>query len=223
MPHEPLADPTANRRPLATRKLASVHRLAGVLARAGVTPNAISVAGIGFALAAGFALLQAEAPGPMRLGGAPWAGAWLVAAVFVQLRLLANLLDGLVAVEGGLGSRLGPLYNEVPDRIEDTLILAGFGVAAGTPVLGLWAALAAVAAAYVRQLGGALGQPQDFVGPMAKQHRMAAVTLGAVLGFGEALVGGGPGLPRLVLWAILIGTLVTVARRLGRIAARLGR
>lgn len=223
MPNDPSADPTANRRPIAARRFAPIHRLAGALARTGVTPNAISVAGIGFALAAGFALLQAGAPGPMRLGGAPWAGAWLVAAAFVQLRLVANLIDGLVAVEGGLGSRLGPLYNEVPDRIEDTVILAAFGVAAGAPALGLWAALAAMATAYIRQLGGALGQPQDFAGPMAKQHRMAAVTLGAVLGFGEALAGGGPGLPGLVLWAILIGSLATVARRLWRIAARLGR
>ena len=140
----------------------------------------------------------------------------------MQLRLLANLLDGLVAVEGGRGTALGPLYNEVPDRIEDTAILAAFGMAAGWPMLGLWAALAAMACAYVRQLGGALGQPQSFIGPMAKQHRMAAISLGCLLGFGEAVAGAPAGLPGIVLWVVLVGSLVTAARRLGLIAGGSG-
>jgi phosphatidylglycerophosphate synthase len=214
-------DPLANRRPLASRRLAIMHHLAEGLARAGVTPNAISVAGIGFALIASFALLQAGRPGPLRLTEAAWPACWLVAAVFVQLRLLANLLDGLVAVEGGLGSPLGVLFNEVPDRAEDTMILAAFGVAAGWPILGLWAAVAAVACAYIRQVGGALGQPQSFIGPMAKQHRMAAVTLGCALGFGEAVAGRGIGLPGLVLWVVVLGSLLTISRRLRHIAAGL--
>ena len=74
-------------------------------------------------------------------------------------------------------------------------------------MLGLWAALAAMACAYVRQVGGALGQAQSFIGPMAKQHRMAAVTLGCLLGFAEAVAGGGPGLPGILLWAVLLGSL----------------
>ena len=211
-------DPLANRRPLAARRLGIMRRLAEGLARAGVSPNAISVAGIGFALLAALALLQAGAPGPLRLPGAPWAAAWLVAALGVQLRLLANLLDGLVAVEGGRGSPTGALFNEVPDRVEDTAILWAFGVAAGWPALGLWAALAAMACAYVRQVGGALGQAQSFIGPMAKQHRMAAVTLGCLVGFAEAVAGGGPGLPGLLLWVVFLGSLLTIARRLGHVA-----
>ncbi|HET9069806.1 MAG TPA: CDP-alcohol phosphatidyltransferase family protein [Amaricoccus sp.] len=202
-------DPTANRRPLASRRLGVMRRLAEALARAGVAPNAISLAGVGFALAAAAALVAA---------GAGWTAGWLVGAGFVQLRLLANLLDGLVAVEGGLGTPTGVLFNEVPDRVEDAAILAGFGVAAGWPMLGVWAAVAAVGCAYVRQVGGALGQAQSFIGPMAKQHRMAAVTLGCLLGFAERLAGSGPGLAGLLLWVVLAGTLLTIARRLRRIA-----
>ncbi len=204
-------DPLANRRPLAARRLPAMQRLAAGLARAGVAPNAISAAGIAFAVLAALALLAT--PGRPAL--------WLLAAALVQLRLLANLLDGLVAVEGGLGAPTGPLWNEVPDRLEDTAILAAFGAAAGTPTLGLWTALAAVACAYVRQVGGALGQPQAFLGPMAKQHRMAAVTAGALLGFATALAGAATALPALVLWAILLGTLATIARRLRHIARAL--
>lgn len=206
-------DPLANRRPLAARRLPVMGRLAARLAGAGVTPNAISAAGIAFALFAALALLAT--PGRPAL--------WLVAAVFVQLRLLANLLDGLVAIEGGLGSPTGALWNEVPDRIEDTAILAAYGVAVAAPTLGLSAALAAVACAYVRQVGGALGQPQSFLGPMAKQHRMAAVTAGCGLGLVSALAGAGPLLPSLVLWATLAGTVVTIVRRLVHIARGLDR
>jgi phosphatidylglycerophosphate synthase len=214
-------DPAANRRPLASRRLAVMRRLADALARAGVSANAISFAGVVAAVLAAFALLQAGAAGPFRLDVAPWAPGWLVALVLVQLRLLANLLDGLVAVEGGRGSATGPLWNEVPDRVEDTAILWAFGVAAGWPALGLWTALAAMGCAYVRQTGGGLGQAQSFIGPMAKQHRMAAVSLGCLAGFAAAVAGMGAALPGVVLWAVLIGSLVTIARRLRHIAGGL--
>ncbi len=205
------APPPLNRRPLATRGTAAARAATGWLLRTRVTPDGISLAGVGFAAAAAAAL-----------AGAPERPAlWLAAAALIQLRLAANLLDGLVAVEGGRGSALGPLWNEAPDRIEDTLILVGYGVAVGAYGLGLWAAVAAVFCAYVRVLGGALGQPQSFAGPMAKQHRMAAATAGCAIGFVEALAGGGWGLARLALWVILLGTLFTAARRLRIVAGGL--
>jgi phosphatidylglycerophosphate synthase len=52
---------------------------------------------------------------------------WFGAAACIQFRLLCNLLDGMVAVEGGKGSVTGPIYNEAPDRIADVLILIGAG------------------------------------------------------------------------------------------------
>jgi phosphatidylglycerophosphate synthase len=201
-------EPPQNRRPLASRELAVVRRLAAGLARAEATPNGISAAGVAFAGLAALALLQAAA----------WVAGWLAGLAFIQLRLLANLLDGLVAVEGGRGSATGPLWNEVPDRIEDTAIIAAFGAGAGAPALGLWTALAAMACAHVRLLGGALGQPQSFMGPMAKQHRMAALSAGCLLGFGAAVTGAGARLPELVLWAVLIGTVATAGRRLRHVA-----
>ena len=85
------------------------------------------------------------------------------------------MLDGMVAVEGGRKSLYGPVYNELPDRIEDSLLLIAAGAAAGFDglVFGMLAALLAAICAYVRLLGGTLGQPQDFVGPQAKPHRMS--------------------------------------------------
>ena len=45
-----------------------------------------------------------------------------------------------------------------------------------------------MATAYIRVFGGALGLVQDFRGPMAKQHRMAAMTAGCLAGTVELLV-----------------------------------
>lgn len=196
-----------NRRPLKTRSAGWAQALGATLARMGVSPNAISTIGILFA--AGGAACFVMAPGN------PWF--YLGAALGIQLRLLANMLDGLVAVEGGRQSATGPLFNEVPDRIEDALLLVGAGYAAGLPELGYGAALLAFGTAYIRMTGGSLGFAQDFSGPMAKQHRMFALTVGAVL---AALFPGKPVIAA-VLWAIAAGTALTCILRTLRIARQL--
>lgn len=161
----PSSKPFMQRRPIASRSNAAILALARLLARHAVTPNQISVASI-----AASALVPAAL-----FGLTGWAAA-LVAVLGIQLRLLANVIDGLVAVEGGKASPVGALYNEFPDRIADSLILVSLGYAAGAAWLGWLAALAAALTAYVRVFGGALGQPQVFCGPMAKQHRMAVAS-----------------------------------------------
>src|SRR5205807_2107597 len=50
------------------------------------------------------------------------------AALLIQLRLLANLMDGMVAVENERAQPTGALFNELPDRLSDSLLI----VAAGT-------------------------------------------------------------------------------------------
>ncbi|KVP40010.1 CDP-alcohol phosphatidyltransferase family protein [Burkholderia ubonensis] len=154
------------RRPISSRSNAVIQHLARGIARTAITPNQISVFSV-------FASMLVPV-GLLTVGG--WKGA-LIAVTGIQLRLLANVLDGLVAVDGGKSSPLGALYNEFPDRIADTIILVSIGYAAGAPVLGWGAALLAALTAYVRVFGGALGQPQCFDGPMAKQHRMAIASV----------------------------------------------
>jgi len=159
-----------DRRPIAARNLGASAALAGWLIRRHASPNGISAAGMAAGLLAGLALA----------GTAWWPGAarplWLLGALLIQLRLLANLMDGMVAIGRGVASPVGELWNEVPDRVSDTAVLLGLGVAAGSPALGLAASLAAMATAYIRTTGRAAGAPSDFRGPMAKQQRMALVT-----------------------------------------------
>ena len=204
-----------NRRPLATRSAGWAKALAKGLAGVGLTPNAISVIGIFFAAAGAWAFIQAPY-------GSQWL--WLGGALGIQLRLLANMLDGLVAVEQGKGSATGPLYNEFPDRIEDALLLIAAGYACGMPELGHGATVLAFGTAYIRALGGSLGFEQDFVGPMAKQHRMFVLTVAAVLTFfapssvvGETVLPG-PAVLIAGLAIIAVGSAITCLVRLHRIA-----
>lgn len=195
------------RRPLKTRQTASARYMAAALARLGASPNAISLAGIGAAGLGAMAMLAAKAQ-PM------W---WMAAAVSIQLRLAANMLDGMVAVEGGRQTATGALFNEIPDRIEDSLLLVAAGYAGGAPGLGWLAALLACATAYLRTLGGALGFAQDFCGPLAKPQRMACLTLAALgCAFWPAL-----SLMPAALVAICAGTALTLVRRSARLAAKI--
>lgn len=156
----------AERRPVASRSNGAIQCLARAIAGTAITPNQISVMSVVASM-----LVPA---GLFIMGGI--AGI-LLALAGIQLRLLANVIDGLVAVEGGKASPLGALYNEFPDRIADSIILASLGYASGAPSLGWAAALLAALTAYVRVFGGALGQGQCFAGPMAKQHRMAVASV----------------------------------------------
>lgn len=202
-----------DRRPLASRGTAWARALARALLRTRATPNGISAAGVLLAALGGLAFAFA----PER----PWL--FLVGAVFVQLRLLCNLLDGMVAIEGGRGSATGALFNEIPDRLEDSFLLIGFGYGCGVPELGFLAALLAVFTAYLRAFGASLGLGQDFRGPMAKPHRMAALTFGGVAGFFEAIFLQSLYAPAAILAVIGLGTAWTCVRRTARMARLLER
>ena len=160
-----------NRRPIAARASGWAASLSEALARSSITPNQISMLSIFFA-AVGAAMLVWALSIP----------ALLLCALGVQLRLACNLLDGMVAMDGGRKTATGVLYNEFPDRVADSLLIVALGYAAGYSWLGWLGALLAALTAYVRVFGGSLGLPQDFRGPMAKQHRMAVLTVACIVG-----------------------------------------
>ncbi len=135
------------------------------------------------------------------------------------------MFDGMVAIARGVASPVGELYNEIPDRLSDSAVLIGLGVAAGDWALGALAALTSMATAYVRAVGKAAGAPSDFGGPMAKQQRMALATLVAFW-LGLAPSAWQQQLPpadilRALLLLIIVGTGLTAGRRLRHIATAL--
>ncbi len=201
-----------DRRPITTRDKRWAKASARWLKNKGVTPNQISVASMAFALVSGLSFLLA-----FYVGSAVGRGIFLLlAALMIQGRLICNLLDGMVAVEGGMGSPAGPVYNELPDRVSDTLILLGVGYSLTAwpeaAILGWAAALLALMTAYLRLLGGTCGLKQQFLGPMAKQHRMAILCAGAVVAI-FLPVQWGQLLLLTCLTIICLGSLVTCWRR----------
>jgi phosphatidylglycerophosphate synthase len=159
-----------DRHPIRSRDARWAQAAASYLARLGVRPNQISLASI---LAAGVGAVS------LAFFPQPWNAIGCVCGI--QLRLLCNLLDGMVAVEHGKQTPLGVLYNELPDRVSDSVLFIALGYASGIPWLGWLGALLAALTAYIRVFGAALGFAQDFRGPMAKQHRMAVLTAGCVI------------------------------------------
>ncbi len=202
-----------HRRPLATRAQRWPRAIAALLGKLGITANAISVFSILFGFST-FYILVFE-PHESFFYNCLWA------ALTVQLRLLFNLLDGLVAVEGGSQTATGGLYNEVPDRLSDALTLIGVGYACHAYPLGVelgyLATVLAFFTAYIRVLGVSLGTTSYFLGPMAKQHRMAAITVALVLtAFVHFKV-----LLWVGLWIVTLGAAITCYRRLSHISTDL--
>jgi phosphatidylglycerophosphate synthase len=207
-----------NRRPLRSRQSGWAQALSRRLADGPITPNQISIASMACAALAGLAFLGAgQSDGALRVA------LLLLAALGCQARLVCNLLDGMVAVEGGKQSPDGAFWNEFPDRVSDMLILCGVGYGFGLPELGWAAAGLAILTAYVRELGRASGQPADYAGPMAKPQRMAVLTGAALLSVIESVWAGQGGVMRIALWVVALGAAATVLRRSWRLLQRLRR
>lgn len=206
---------SSSRRPLKVRSTEWARVLAATLCKSGITPNRISALSVVAAALGGLAFVAA---------GRGWidgTAGWIAGAFGIQARLVCNLMDGMVAVEGGKKSPTGELWNEVPDRIADPLLLACAGWAVGLPWVGALAGWAALMTAYVRAVGATLTGVQDFCGPFAKQQRMAGLTVAALLAAAEPLWNGHGQVMKIALIVIAAGTGITLVRRLLRLAAKL--
>jgi phosphatidylglycerophosphate synthase len=164
------------RREVRARGSQFAKAIAAFLARSGIRPNTISFMSIFFAACCSVCLIMSS-----RTGVAGTVALLIASAALIQLRLLCNLFDGMVAIEGGLRTKSGEVFNDFPDRISDPLIIVSAAYAAPhmpySLELGWLAGLLAVLTAYARLLGASSGANQYFSGPMAKQHRMAVMTV----------------------------------------------
>ena len=199
-----------DRRPLKTREKRWVKHLTKALLRTNIQPNQISMSGIFFSVLAGGCLIFVQKSSLSFL--------YLAAALFIQLRLLCNMMDGIIAIEGNRQAKSGDIFNEVPDRFEDIVILVCAGWVGHDLILGWIAATLAVLTAYIRAFGASLGTKQYFNGPMAKPHRMFVLTMACLLEFflktGGIIMSGAMGL-------IILGCVITCCHRLQKIKQEL--
>ena len=206
------------RRPLKSRSTWWAKQLAGRLHRFGLTPNQVSLLSMGCAAVGGAGLLLYAVfdSAVFRIA------ALLIAILGIQSRLLCNLLDGMLAIECGLKSKSGEIYNEIPDRISDIVIFICAGLACGEAsylilsgvTLGMLAAIGSLFTAYVRMTGAACGTPHFFTGPMAKQQRMAALSAACLIQIILVFRGSALNIFPVSLAIMILGILWTAWRRL---------
>jgi phosphatidylglycerophosphate synthase len=201
-------------RPIPSRGDLWVSAIARRLQQAGVRPNQVSALGLAIAAATAACLVLAgRSEHGMRMA------LLVVAAIAMPLRLLCNVLDGTLAVRFDLKTPSGAIYNELPDRVSDPLILVGAGYAIGDvawgPDLGWAAAATALLVAYVRILGVAAGASWHFEGPMPKPRRMQVLMIACLLSVAETALGWPQGrVLAVALGVIIAGGLVTLVQRL---------
>lgn len=205
-----------DRRPIATRSAQWAKDLARFFAHQNVSPNTISIFSVIFSI--------------ISLGAYYFARnnilVLFLAALCIQLRLLCNLFDGMIAVEYNKKSIYGNLYNDIPDRFADVFIILGAGLYSVSNEKGslnamdlAWInSILAVLTAYIRVLGVTVGAPMYFSGMMAKPQRMAILTIATLLAMIPSLN------VSFLYWALVVmffGQILTVYKRIKLIANNL--
>ncbi|MBK8158604.1 MAG: CDP-alcohol phosphatidyltransferase family protein [Rhodospirillaceae bacterium] len=186
---------------LKPRFVALLRPIAARLAAGGVTANAVTLAAMLGSVLVGIVL--SIWPDCLRL--------WLILPVFLFLRMAANAIDGILAREFAMKSRLGAILNEVGDVVSDAALYLPFALLAG--VNGLWVVLAVIVA-IIGEMTGVLGQvigaSRRYDGPMGKSDRAAVF---GILGFA---IGLGLPLGAWINWAMIAVTLLGMVTLLNR-------
>src|SRR6185436_7448833 len=170
------------------------------LVRASVTPNQVTV---------GALLLSAAVGAVVAWTRARWSLLLLPPALFARMAL--NALDGMMAREHGMKTRLGSLLNELGDVISDALLYLPLALVPDWPAA---AVVCAVVLAGASELAGVAavqaGASRRYDGPMGKSDRAAVFgVLGLALGLGAP---AGRWLA-VVLWLVVALLALTIANR----------
>ncbi len=179
----------------------------GRLAAAGVTANQVTVAALALSAAAGAAvLLWPDARWPL-----------LLLPPALLLRMALNAVDGMLAREHGMASRLGRVLNELGDVLSDAALYLPLAL---VPGLSAAAIVIIVLLATVGEMTGILaaqvGPARRYDGPMGKSDRAFALGgLALLIGLGVPA-----GLwAALVLWAVVALLVLTIWNRARRALA----
>jgi CDP-diacylglycerol--glycerol-3-phosphate 3-phosphatidyltransferase len=181
--------------------------LTRALAGAGVTANQVTVAAAVLSAAVGACIwLWPTARWPL-----------LLLPGFLFVRMALNAIDGMLAREHNMKSRLGAVLNEIGDVLADTaLYLPLAGVTGFSPWLVVVITILAIVSEMTGVVAVQIGATRRYDGPMGKSDRAF------VFGLLALLLGLGVRPGNWLLWAqVLVGALlvVTILRRARRALA----
>ena len=177
----------------------SLRTVEGGLVRRGATADAITLGGLGCAMAMGGALLG-SAVAPLLLLAVP---------ALAIARLACNALDGMVAATTGRARPAGQVLNEMCDRVSDCAVLVGVAVRCGAPWPGLAALGLVQLSSAVGVTSAAAGGRRQYGGVMGKADRMLLLAVAAP----AALLTRAA--PVLTGWLVLVaaGAAITLVQR----------
>jgi CDP-diacylglycerol--glycerol-3-phosphate 3-phosphatidyltransferase len=165
---------------LKPRFVALLRPLAARLAAGGATANMVTLAAMADSILVGIVL-------------AIWpevTWVWLILPIFLFLRMAANAIDGILAREFAMKSKLGAILNELGDVVSDAALYLPFALLPGVnPAWVILAIIIAIIGELTGVLGQVIGASRRYDGPMGKSDR--AVVLG-ILGFAIG-IGAAPG------------------------------
>ncbi|MBC7712564.1 MAG: CDP-alcohol phosphatidyltransferase family protein [Rhizobacter sp.] len=171
-----------------------------LLAKSGVTPNQVTVATCLFSVLIGLLVLTSG-----------HAKAFFVLPVFFFIRMAFNAIDGMLAKEHNMQSKLGAVLNEMTDVVSDGFLYYAFTALPfiSQPLLHFVIFFAAVSE--LTGLAAVLnGKPRVYAGPSGKSDRAF------IFGFLGILVGLNlttPGVYNSILGIVAALLLLTIANR----------
>lgn len=142
------------------------------LAAAGVTANQVTLGAAALSCAVGACV--AEWP------TARWP--LLLMPVFLFMRMALNAIDGMLAREHGMKSKLGAILNEVGDVVADTALYLPLAFVPGfSPCIVVLCTILAIVSEMTGVVAVQIGATRRYDGPMGKSDRAFAFGLLALL------------------------------------------
>lgn len=146
------------------------------LADAGISANQVTVVALVISVVVGTTLAY--------FNDTRWALALVPAWLF--LRMALNAIDGMLAREHGMQSKLGAILNEVSDVVADAALYLPFALVAGfSPMLVTIAVVLALLTEMAGVVGAQVGASRRYDGPLGKSDRAFVFgVLGLLLALG---------------------------------------
>lgn len=178
--------------------------LARGLASRGVTANQVTIAAAVLSgVVGGCVAWQPQARWPLAL-----------VPGFLFVRMALNAIDGMLAREHGMKSRLGAVLNEIGDVLADTALYLPFALVTGFhPAAAVLICLLAVVSEMTGVVAVQIGSARRYDGPMGKSDRAFVFGLLALLLAAGVPAGGWVVWVQAAVLALLAVTIVNRARR----------
>lgn len=174
------------------------------LAHAGVTPNQLTIAAMVFSIAAGSVVFWGyEARWPL-----------LLIPVALLVRMALNAIDGMLAREHNMKTRLGAMLNELGDVLSDAVLYLPYGVIPGVSgVLLVPVVVLSVVSEMTGVLAIQIGAERRYDGPMGKSDRAFVFGLLALLLGLNVPVGAWVNVVLILMLVLLVLTIGNRARK----------